>query len=105
RGWQRPVRPGTRAGAGASVGLQDVTVDHDRVFAEGLQVHAWAQAPTDQPRDLMSTPTDAPLDTLPVGPGGRGTRQHRILAGDPAQAGTPAPAWHALGDTRGAQHP
>src|SRR4029078_6424861 len=63
------VRPGDRGGAGAAVGLQDVAVEHDRVFPEGLEVDAAPQAAPDQAGDLLRTPADLALDAFPVAAG------------------------------------
>ena len=91
-------------GAGAAVGLQDVAVERDRVLAERGEVDARAQRPADQPADLVRTAADAALHRLAVAAGVRGRRQHRVLGGDPAEPGPLAPARHALGHARRAQH-
>ena len=102
---QRDVRAGDRGGAGAAVGLEDVAVEDDGVLAERLVVDDRAQRAADQPADLVGAAADPALDRLAVGAGVGGGGEHRVLRGDPAQAGALAPARHALGGGGGAQHP
>ena len=49
-------------------------------------------------------PPIRPLHRLAVAAGVGGARQHRVLGGHPAQARALAPARHALGDARRAEH-
>ena len=53
----------------------------------------------------MGAAADPALDRLAVGAGVGRARQHRVLGGHPALAGALAPARHALGEARRAQHP
>src|SRR5256886_14243581 len=102
---QRHVRAGDRRGPGAAVGLQDVEVQHDRVLPERGEVQARAQAAVDQAGDFGGTYTDLALHALPLGAGGRGTGQHRVLGGDPAEPGALTPAGYPFGDAGRTQHP
>ena len=71
---------------------------------ERAQVDAGPQRAADQPGDLVGAAADPALDRLPVVAFVGGRRQHRVLGGQPAEAGTLAPARHPGGHRRRAQH-
>ena len=101
---QRDVGPGDRRRPGTAVGLQHVAVDRDGVLTQRTQVDAGTQRAADQPGDLVRPAADPALDRFPVAAFVGRRRQHRVLGGQPAEAGTLAPARHPGGDRGRAQH-
>ena len=103
---QRDVGAGDRRGAGAAVGLQHVAVQHDRVLAQRLRVDDGAQRcgrPAGRSRGCgrRSGPcTDSRSERVLVA---RGSIAYSAVT-QPWPAAL-APARHALGERRRAQHP
>src|SRR5690606_14957330 len=102
--YQCDVGAGDRRGAGAAVGLDHVAIEGDRALAQGLAVHAGAQAAADQALDLQRAPALLATRGLAVAAGVRGTGEHAVLGGDPALAFPAQQAADAVLDTGGAQH-
>src|SRR5690606_11879246 len=99
---QCDVGAGDGGGTGAAVGLQDVAVDGDGVLAQCGQIDAGAQRAADEATDLVGAATDLAAHRFTLGTFVGGGRQHRVLGGQPAQAGTAPPGGDALGDAGGA---
>src|SRR5271166_6766571 len=86
---QRDKATGDGGSASASVGLQDVAIDHDAAFAQSGEIDDSAQGTADQSLDFMRAPGGSPLGHLALRPRGGGARQHGVLRGDPAFAASP----------------
>ena len=86
---QRDVTAGDRGGARSAVGDHDVAVDEDAPLAERLEVDRGAQAPADEPLDLLHASVHPALAPVALGAGLRAARQHRVLGGDPAASASP----------------
>jgi hypothetical protein len=99
---ERDGASGDRGGAGTAIGDDHVAIDQHRALTQRLEVDGRTQGPADQPLDLLRPSAD--VAALTVRARVRGTRQHRILGGDPPGAGAPAPLRQRFLDRRGAQH-
>lgn len=89
---------GDGGGAGSAVGLDDVAVEDDGAFAEGLHVDDAAQGAADETLDLVGSAADLAAFGLAGGAGEGGSGEHAILGGDPAAAGVAEPAGNSLLD-------
>src|SRR5690606_411314 len=102
---QGHVGAGDRGGAGAAIGLQHVAVQGDGALAQGVAVHAGAQAAPDQALDFQGAPALLAARGLAVVAGVGGARKHAVFGGDPAGALAAQEARHAVLDAGRAQHP
>ena len=92
---------GDGGGAGAAVGLDDVAVDGDFAFAEGVKVGDGAEAAADQAGDFLGASAVEGAFAAAAGVGGGG--EHVVFGGDPAAAGAAHPAGDVFGDGGGAE--
>src|SRR5206468_437489 len=75
-----------RRGPGTTIGLQDVTVDHDGPLTHQGHVDGRAQRTTDQPLDFLGAAIDPTRAGFARGARLGCPRQHRVLGGYPAFA-------------------
>src|SRR5581483_3620282 len=83
-----------RGGARAAVGLDDVAVDDERVFAQLLQVDHRAQRTADETLDLERPAALPALRRLAPGALAGGTRQHAVFGREPAAVFAAQPRRH-----------
>ncbi len=86
---------GDGGGAGSTVGLEDIAVEDDGAFAEGLHIDDGAEGAADEALDLVGAAADLAALGLAGGAGEGGAGEHTVLGGDPAAAGVAEPAGDA----------
>src|SRR6266403_2146248 len=59
---QRDISAGDRRRSRSAVGLDHIAINPDRALAQAFQIGNCAQAPTDEPLDLMRAPADLPRE-------------------------------------------
>src|SRR6266849_4082652 len=79
------IGTGNRSGAGASIRLDDITVERDGTRPQRLSVYHCPQRTSDEPLDLLRAPAYAPF-SLARTAGMSSARQHAIFRRDPTQA-------------------
>ncbi len=102
---ERHPGAGDRCGPCAAIGLDDVAIEGDLVFAECLEVDHRAQGPADQALDFLRAARLLAARGFTVAARVGRARQHRILAGDPALTLATEPRRQPVFDARRAQYP
>src|SRR4051794_24902430 len=100
---ERGACAGDGRGAGASVGLQYVTVKDHCSLAEDVHVYYGAERAADEALDLMGAAGDLPALRFARGAGEGGTGKHAVLSGDPTAAAIAQPGGNPLLDRGVAQ--
>ena len=101
---QRDPAAGNRCGAGAAVGLDDIAIDGDLLFAERLQVDDRAQRTGDQPLDFQRAAALLAGRSFAAHAVAGRARQHAVFRRHPALAGIAHPARHFFLEAGRAQH-
>ena len=101
---QCDIAASDRRGACAAIGLQDITVDCDLVFAEQFQINNGAQGAANQALDFLCPARLFACCRFAAIAGMRGARQHAVFACDPAFAGIAHPAGHLVCPACRAKH-
>ncbi len=100
---QRDEATRDRGGACAAIGLQNVAVDRDLVFAEGGEIDDGAQRAADQALDFLRAAGLLAGSRFAAAARMRGAWQHAVFGRHPACALTLHPARNTLFPARGAQ--
>src|SRR5690606_4692569 len=101
---QRNPRARDRRGAGSTVGLNHVAIEHDLPLAELGEVGHGAERTADQPLDLLRPPALLALGRLALTPRMGGTGKHRVLGRYPPLALAAQERRHLLLDARRDQY-
>src|SRR5699024_10236726 len=75
---------GNSGGAGTTIGLDHIAVQHNRVFAECFGIHNGTQAASNQPRNLLGATRDFTTHRFACTALSGGSRQHGVFGGHPA---------------------
>ena len=97
---QSHITPADRSRAGATVGLQDITIDGDRSLTQSGKIDHGPERSPDQALNLLIATRCAAPDPLR-----RRARKHRILCGDPTLPRVAQPSGGVVVDRCGAQDP
>jgi hypothetical protein len=101
---ERNPATGDRGRARAAIGLDDVAVDGDLLFAERFEIDDGAQGAADQALDFLGAAALLSGSGFALHAVACGARQHAVFGGDPALAAVAQPRRRLFFQARGAQH-
>ncbi len=101
---QRHPGAGDRGGAGASIGLEHVAVDHDLLLAKRGEVGDGAQRAADQPLNLLRAAGLLARAGFAAGSFGGRAGQHAVFSRHPTAPLALEPWRHRLAGRRRAEH-